>query len=103
MFCVPGNELPAELLHTLLKMAPTTDEELKIRLYVEPSKLGPAEQFIRAIVDVPFAYPRMEALLFMTSLPEEASGISESFSTLEVSIDLIFPVFLLIPLHAILS
>ncbi|KAH0925849.1 hypothetical protein HID58_018105 [Brassica napus] len=28
-----GNELPVELLQTLLKMAPTTEEELKLRLY----------------------------------------------------------------------
>ncbi|XP_020256532.1 formin-like protein 11 isoform X2 [Asparagus officinalis] len=80
-----GNELPAELLHILLKMAPTTEEELKIRAFNEPSQLGPAEQFIRAIVDIPFAYPRMEALLFMSSLPEEASSISQSFSTLEIA------------------
>ncbi|XP_020276265.1 formin-like protein 5 isoform X2 [Asparagus officinalis] len=80
-----GNELPAELLITLLKMAPTTEEELKIRLFAEPSQLGPAEQFIRDIVDIPFAYQRMEALLLMSSLPEEVSSISDAFSALEVA------------------
>ena len=38
-----GNELPVELLQTLLKMAPTADEELKLRLFSgEISQLGSA-------------------------------------------------------------
>ncbi|KAK6132964.1 hypothetical protein DH2020_033255 [Rehmannia glutinosa] len=36
-----GNELPSELIQTLLRMAPTAEEELKLRLYNgEFSKLG---------------------------------------------------------------
>ncbi|KAI8005634.1 Formin-like protein 5 [Camellia lanceoleosa] len=43
-----GNELPAELVQTLLKMAPTTEEELKLRLYSDDlSHLGPAERFLK--------------------------------------------------------
>ncbi|KAK6142476.1 hypothetical protein DH2020_022824 [Rehmannia glutinosa] len=43
-----GNELPAELVQTLLRMAPTTDEELKLRLYGgDVSHLGPAERFLK--------------------------------------------------------
>nr|CAD1819198.1 unnamed protein product [Ananas comosus var. bracteatus] len=81
-----GNELPAELLQTLLKMAPTTDEELRLRLYNgDLSHLGPAEQFLKVLVGIPFAFQRLDALLFMASLPEEASALKESFSTLEVA------------------
>lgn len=70
-------------------MAPTTDEELRLRLYNgDLSHLGPAEQFLKVLVDIPFAFQRLDALLFMASLPEEASALKESFSTLEVSISL---------------
>lgn len=80
-----GNELPSELLQTLLKMAPTTDEELKLRLYSgDLSRLGPAERFLKVLVDIPFAFKRLESLLFMCSLQEEASMVKESFATLEV-------------------
>nr|AQM56003.1 FH1 [Lilium longiflorum] len=81
-----GNELPTELLQTLLRMVPSTDEELKLRLYNgDHSLLGPAEQFLKTLVDIPFAFQRMDALLFMSSLQEEVSSTKESFSTLELA------------------
>ncbi|GKV45770.1 hypothetical protein SLEP1_g52817 [Rubroshorea leprosula] len=44
----PGNELPADLLQTFLKMAPRADEELKLRLFAgELSQLGPADRFMK--------------------------------------------------------
>ena len=80
-----GNELPVELLQTLLKMAPTADEELKLRMFSgEISQLGSAERFLKVLVDVPFSFKRMEALLFMCSLHEEVTVTRESFETLEV-------------------
>ena len=82
-----GNELPSELLETLLKMAPTPEEELKLRLYNgEISQLGPAERFLKALVDVPFAFRRLKTLLFMGTLQEEATSVKESFIILEVGI-----------------
>ncbi|XP_027353968.1 formin-like protein 5 [Abrus precatorius] len=81
-----GHELPSEFLQTLLKMAPTSDEELKLRLFTgELSQLGPADRFLKALVDVPFAFKRMEALLFMTTLKEELTSTMESFAILEVA------------------
>ncbi|KAF2314244.1 hypothetical protein GH714_024438 [Hevea brasiliensis] len=81
-----GNELPIELLQTLLKMAPTADEELKLRLYSgELSQLGNAERSLKMLVDIPFAYKRLEALLFMCTLQEEVAMTKESFDTLEVA------------------
>ncbi|WMV39079.1 hypothetical protein MTR67_032464 [Solanum verrucosum] len=84
-----GNELPPELILTLLKMALTTDEELKLRLFSgDIYQLGPAERFLKSMVAVPFAFRRMEALLLMCSLQEEVSSIKESFTTLEfLSVD----------------
>ncbi|XP_072951434.1 formin-like protein 11 [Typha angustifolia] len=81
-----GNELRPELLQILLKMAPTTDEELKLRLYSgDISQLGPAEQFLKVLIDIPYVYQRLDALLFMTLLPEEAASVKQSFSTLEMA------------------
>ncbi|GAB4859479.1 hypothetical protein Ancab_010946 [Ancistrocladus abbreviatus] len=83
-----GNELPTELLQTLLRMAPTQEEELKLRLFNgDLSQLGPAERFLKVIVDIPFAFKRMESLMFMMNMKEEVSGIKESFATLEVACD----------------
>ncbi|CAI0550214.1 unnamed protein product [Linum tenue] len=81
-----ANELPVELLQTLLKMAPTADEELKLRLYAgEIAQLGPAERFLKALVEVPFAFKRIESLVFMSSLQEEVTTLKEAFVTLEVA------------------
>ncbi|KAE8673584.1 Formin-like protein 5 [Hibiscus syriacus] len=81
-----GNELPVELLQNLLKMAPTTDEELKLRMFNgEIFQLGPAERFLKVLVDIPFAFKRMETLVYMCSLYEEVTFTRESFETLEVA------------------
>ncbi|KAL9243852.1 hypothetical protein vseg_017691 [Gypsophila vaccaria] len=83
-----GNELPTELLQTLLRMAPTQDEELKLRLfYSDLSLLGPAERFLKVVVDIPLAFKRMESLMFMMTYKEEVTSIKEAFVTLEVACD----------------
>ncbi|XP_071736650.1 formin-like protein 3 [Rutidosis leptorrhynchoides] len=79
-----GNELPAELVQTLIKMAPTTDEEQKLRMYNgDISHLGTAERFLKTLIEIPFAFKRLESLLFMCTFQEEESMIKESFATLE--------------------
>ncbi|KAG2396996.1 hypothetical protein LR48_Vigan08g075600 [Vigna angularis] len=81
-----GHELPPEFLQTLLKMAPTSDEELKLRRFNgDLSQLGPADSFLKTLVDIPFAFKRMEALLFMGSFKEELGTTMESFYILEVA------------------
>ncbi|RWR88320.1 formin-like protein 5 isoform X2 [Cinnamomum micranthum f. kanehirae] len=81
-----GTELPMELLQMLLKMSPTAEEEQKLQLYSgELSQLGPAERFLKALVLIPSAYERIDALLFMGSLQEEVSSIKESFATIEAT------------------
>lgn len=68
-----------------MKMAPTADEELKLRLYSgELSQLFPAERFLKVLVDIPFAFKRLESLLFMCTLQEETTMLRESFEVLEV-------------------
>ncbi|KAK8521129.1 hypothetical protein V6N13_077247 [Hibiscus sabdariffa] len=81
-----GFRLPGELLQTLQKMTPTADEELKLRLFAgDINLLGPAERFLKTVVEIPFAFKRIDALLFMSTFPEEAASLRESFSTLEVA------------------
>ncbi|KAM0937067.1 putative formin, FH2 domain-containing protein [Dioscorea sansibarensis] len=81
-----GNELPSELLQILLRMSPTDDEEFKLRVYNgDLSLLGPAEQFLKVLVDIPFAFKRMDALSFMASLSEDTSTLKDAFESLEVA------------------
>lgn len=80
-----GDELSSELIQTLLKMAPTEEEELKLRLYNEDlSQLSPAERFLKAVVEIPFPFKRLESLLFMYTVQEEISTLKESFADIEV-------------------
>ncbi|CAA0813921.1 Formin-like protein 5 [Striga hermonthica] len=82
----PGNELPPELIQTLLKMAPTAEEELKLRLFDgDLSRLVPAERFLKVMVELPFAFKRLECLLFMCTLENEAATLKESFAILEAA------------------
>lgn len=65
-------------------MAPTSEEELKLRLFSgDLSRLGPADRFLKVLGDIPFAFKRMESLLFMGTFKEEVSMIQDSFTTLE--------------------
>lgn len=67
-------------------MAPTTDEELKLRLFNgDRSQLGPAEKFLKTMVDIPFAFKRLESLLFMCTVQEEVASVKHSFANIEVS------------------
>ncbi|KAL3636813.1 Formin-like protein 5 [Castilleja foliolosa] len=81
-----GNELPPELVQTLIRMAPTAEEELKLRLYDgELSRLGPADRFLKVMVDIPFAFKRLESLLFMCTLEDDATTLKESFVVLQAA------------------
>ncbi|KAL9297607.1 hypothetical protein ACSQ67_023503 [Phaseolus vulgaris] len=83
---IEGNEIPMELIQTLLKMAPTQDEELKLRLFTgQLHELGPAERFLKVLVEIPFAFKRLECLMFVYNLKEDFSSIKDSFATLEVA------------------
>lgn len=69
-----------------MKMSPTKDEESKLKEYRDDSrfKLGPAEAFIKAVIDIPFAFNRVDAMLFMANFDHEVSYLKGSFRILEV-------------------
>ncbi|CAB4284110.1 unnamed protein product [Prunus armeniaca] len=76
--------LGAELLETLVKMAPTKEEEIKLRDYQgDVSKLGTAERFLKAVLDIPFAFKRVEAMLYRANFNTEVKYLRKSFQTLE--------------------
>lgn len=69
-------------------MAPTKEEEWKLKDYKDesPFKLGPAEKFLRAVLDIPFAFKRVEALLYIANFDSEVDYLKRSFDTLEVNV-----------------
>lgn len=74
------------LLETILRMKPTDEEEQNLRLYDgDFAQLGLAEQVMKAVLEIPFAFKRINTLLFMSSLQEDASSLRDSFLQLEVS------------------
>lgn len=86
-----------ELLETLLKMAPNKEEEHKLKEFKEDSiiKFGSAEKFLRAVLEIPFAFKRVEAMLYIANFDSEVNFLKKSFETLEVNLGLseevIFP------------
>lgn len=76
--------LGAELLETLVKMAPSKEEEIKLLEYSgDISKLGSAERFLKTILDIPFAFKRIEAMLYRANFDTEVKYLRKSFQTLE--------------------
>ncbi|XP_015870039.3 formin-like protein 2 [Ziziphus jujuba] len=82
-----SDTLGTELLESLLKMAPTKEEERKLKDFKDesPSKLGPAEKFLKSVLDIPFAFKRIEALLYIANFDSEVEYLKRSFETLEVA------------------
>lgn len=79
--------LGTELLECLLKMAPTKEEERKLKEYKDdsPFKLGPAEKFLKAVIDIPFAFKRLEAMLYIANFVSDVKYLKKSFETLEAA------------------
>lgn len=69
-------------------MAPTKDEESKLKEFQDESsfKLGPAEKFLKVVLDIPFAFKRVDAMLYIANFDSELEYLKKSFETLEVYI-----------------
>lgn len=67
-------------------MAPTKEEERKLKEFKEtsPFKLGPAEKFLKAVLDIPFAFQRINAMLYIANFDSEVEYLKRSFETIEV-------------------
>ncbi|XWS13109.1 hypothetical protein CRYUN_Cryun36dG0009400 [Craigia yunnanensis] len=82
-----SDSLGTELLESLLKMAPTKEEERKLKEFNDesPFKLGPAEKFLKAVLDIPFAFKRVDAMLYIANFDSEIEYLKRSFETLEAA------------------
>lgn len=83
---VPGSGLSQQQLEALVKMAPTEEEEAKLNGYTgDVNELGSAEKFVKALLGVPFAFDRAEAMLYKETFEDEIVHLRNSFSMLEVN------------------
>ncbi|XP_047310341.1 formin-like protein 4 [Impatiens glandulifera] len=82
-----GQGLSVDILEKLVKICPTKDEEDKlIQFNGNPSKLANAESFLYHILkSVPFAFARLNAMLFMSSYDNDILHVKESLQTLETA------------------
>lgn len=82
-----NDTLGSELLESLLKMAPTKEEERKLKEFkdISPSKLGPAEKFLKVVLDIPFAFQRVNAMLYIANFDSEVEYLKRSFETVEAA------------------
>ncbi|PUZ72733.1 hypothetical protein GQ55_2G418200 [Panicum hallii var. hallii] len=81
-----SGDLGSEFYETLAKMAPTKEEELRLKDYTgDISKLDPAESFLKDVLDVPFAFKRVDALLYRANFDTEMDFLKNSFGTLEAA------------------
>lgn len=70
-----------------MKMVPTKEEEDKLSNYKgDINDLGSAEKFVRAMLSIPFAFQRVEAMLYKETFEDEIVHLRNSFSMLEVII-----------------
>ncbi|KAK4268118.1 hypothetical protein QN277_024818 [Acacia crassicarpa] len=82
-----ADTLGSELLESLLKMAPSKEEERKLMEHKDdsPTKLGPAEKFLKAVLDIPFAFKRVEAMLYIANFESEVEYLRKFFGILEAA------------------
>lgn len=72
-------------LEALVKMVPTKEEEAKLCGYGgDVNELGSAEKFVKAMLSIPFAFQRAEAMLYRETFEDEVVHLRNSFSMLEV-------------------
>lgn len=73
-------------LEALIKMTPTKDEVEKLSGYDgDVESLVPAERLLKAVLTIPCAFARVEAMLYRETFADEVGHIRKSFAMLEVS------------------
>ncbi|CAH8278848.1 unnamed protein product [Arabidopsis lyrata] len=77
--------LGAELLECLSRLAPSKEEERKLKSYSDDSEIGPAERFLKELLHVPFAFKRVDALLFVANFQTEIKRLRKSFSVVQTA------------------
>lgn len=84
--CVTGEGLSLQDLEALSKMVPTKEEEAKLANYKgDTVELGSAEKLVKSMLQIPFAFSRIEAMLYRETFEDEVIHLKKSFSILEVN------------------
>nr|AAW56932.1 unknown protein [Oryza sativa Japonica Group] len=79
--------LGVEALRMLMQMVLTNEEELKLKYFKDDlsTKLCPVEAFLKAVLDIPFAFKRMDAMLYVANFYLEVNQLRMSYATLEAA------------------
>nr|XP_023919093.1 formin-like protein 11 [Quercus suber]POF01977.1 formin-like protein 11 [Quercus suber] len=81
---IQGNGLSLQQLEALVKMVLTKEEEAKLCSYKgDINELGSAEKVLKLILRIPFAFLRVEAMLYRETFEDEVVHLRNSFSMLE--------------------
>ncbi|OEL24484.1 Formin-like protein 14 [Dichanthelium oligosanthes] len=77
--------LGVEALRMLTQMVLSNEEELKLKYFKDDllTRLCPVEAFVKAMLDVPFAFKRVDAMLYIASFYLEVNQLRLSYATLE--------------------
>ncbi|XP_023530231.1 formin-like protein 11 [Cucurbita pepo subsp. pepo] len=79
-----GTGLRLRQLEALVKMVPTQEEQAKLLSYEgDIGEYGCTEKFVIAILRIPFAFQRVEAMLYRETFEDEVNHLRNSFSMLE--------------------
>lgn len=66
-------------------MVPTKEEEAILANYKgDPTELGSAERLVKAMLQIPHAFSRIDAMLYRETFEDEVLHLKKSFSILEV-------------------
>uniref|UniRef100_A0A1J3I0R0 Formin-like protein n=1 Tax=Noccaea caerulescens TaxID=107243 RepID=A0A1J3I0R0_NOCCA len=80
--------LGAEFLECLSRLAPSKQEEIKLRHYSDKSaiiKLGPAERFLKELLHVPLVFKRVDALLSVANFHNKIEHLRRLFSVVQAA------------------
>ncbi|XP_073309606.1 formin-like protein 11 [Primulina huaijiensis] len=81
---IRGDGLSLQDLEALSKMVPTKEEEAKLSNYRgDVLELGSAEKLVKEMLKIPFAFARIEAMLYRETFEDEVFHLIKSFSMLE--------------------
>ncbi|KAJ1261144.1 hypothetical protein BS78_09G005700 [Paspalum vaginatum] len=80
-----AHSLGVEALRLLAQMVLSNEEELKLKYFKDDSltRLCPVEAFVKAMLDVPFAFKRVDAMLYIASFYLEINQLRMAYATLE--------------------
>ncbi|CAL9168850.1 formin-like protein 1 [Musa acuminata AAA Group] len=82
-----ADSLGNEVLEALKKMVPSKEEERNLKEHKDDSPyiLGPAESFLKAVLLIPFAFKRVDAMLYIANFDSEVNHLRNLFGTLQAA------------------